>query len=284
MIKKKQIVYEPNQRAKTGWIRSWIILFKNVIEYRELIYQLWRRDFLMQYKKSFLGMGWLIFAPIMGIVSWVFMNATGVLTPGDVGIPYPAYVLLSTTIFGLFSGFFGATASSLQTTQGFINQVNFAHDVIIVKQGLQQLSSFLITFTVSVVALFFFGVFPSWKIIFFPLMVFPIFFIGAAMGMIVSVISVVFPDITRVVNFVVGLLLYVTPVIYSPKFDNDILQIIIKYNPLTYIIGDARDLIIYGRIENLQNYCISIAGALILFLVAWRFFYISEEKVIEKMI
>lgn len=214
----QQTVYEPKQREKTGWIKTWIVLVKNIIDSRELIYQLWRRDFLMQ------------------------------------------------------------------VTQGFISQVNFSHDVMIVKQGMQQLSGFLITFTVSVIALFFFGVVPSWKIVFFPLMIIPIFCIAASMGMIVSVVTVVFPDITRVVGFVIGLLLYVTPVIYSPKFDNEILQQIIKYNPLTYLIGNARDLIIYGTMENTLYYLISAGCAIVIFLIAWRFFYISEQKVIEKMI
>lgn len=279
-----QTIYEPNQRENTGWIKTWIILSKNIKSSWELIYQLWRRDFLMQYKKSFLGMGWLIIAPIMGIVSWVFMNATGVLAPGDVGIPYPAYVLISTTIFGLFSGFFSATSGTLQATQGFISQVNFPHDVIIIKQGLQQMTGFVITFLISIIALFIFGVIPSWKIIFFPMMIIPIFCIAASMGIIVTVVTVVFPDIQRVVGFVVGLLLYVTPVIYSPKFDNEALQIIIKYNPLTYLIGNARDLIVYGTMENIIPYTISASVSIIIFMIAWRFFYISEQKVIEKMI
>jgi len=220
----------------------------------------------------------------MGIVSWVFMNATGVLTPGEVGIPYPAYVLLSTTIFGLFSGFFQTTSQSLQVTKGFINQVNFPHDAIIVKQGLQQLSGFMITFTVSILVLLFFGVFPSWKIVFFPLMLVPVFCLAASMGMIVSVIAVVLPDIQKIVSFFIGLLLYITPVIYSPKFENPLLQKIIKYNPLTYLIGDARDLIIYGSITSLNKYFISAGIVTIVFMIAWRFFYISEQKVIERMI
>jgi len=280
----QQTIYEPRQRGKIGWLKTWQILIRNVIESRELIYQLWRRDFLMMYKKSFLGMGWLLFAPIMGIASWVFMNATGVLTPGDVGIPYPAYVLLSTTIYGLVAGFFSTTSQTLQITQAFINQVNFPHDVIIMKQGLQQISSFVITFAVSVLALFFFDVVPSWKIVFFPLMIIPIFCLAAAMGMIVSVITVVFPDIQRITGFAIGLLLYVTPIIYAPDFDNEILQTIIKYNPLTFLIGDARDLIIFGTISNIKKYIISAAISVVVFLIAWRFFYISEQKVIEKMI
>ena len=48
-------IYEPNQRAKVGFFRTWLVMFKNIISARELIWQLFRRDFLMAYKKSFLG-------------------------------------------------------------------------------------------------------------------------------------------------------------------------------------------------------------------------------------
>jgi ABC-type polysaccharide/polyol phosphate export permease len=65
----KITIYEPNQRAKIGWIRTWIILTRNVIDSWELIIQLFKRDFLMSYKKSFLGMSWLIITPLMGIIS-----------------------------------------------------------------------------------------------------------------------------------------------------------------------------------------------------------------------
>ena len=81
-----------------------------------------------------------------------------------------------------------------------------------------------------------------------------------------------------------GLLMYVTPVIYSDKVDDPLLQTIIKWNPLTYLIGGARDAIIYGRIDNFDKFIYSSLIALVLFLFSWRLFYVSEEKVIEKMI
>jgi lipopolysaccharide transport system permease protein len=81
-----------------------------------------------------------------------------------------------------------------------------------------------------------------------------------------------------------GLLMYVTPVIYSSKVENTSLQNIIKWNPLTYLIGTVRDSMIYGKVEHWDRFILSSVFSLILFLVSWRFFYVSEQKVIEKMI
>ncbi|MFZ4400860.1 MAG: ABC transporter permease [Bacteroidales bacterium] len=280
----QQIIYEPFQRVKLGWIKTWRILFLNIIHSWDLIFQLFKRDFFMQYKKSFVGMGWIFLSPIMGVISWVFMNSTGILTPGDVGIPYPAYVLLSTSIFGLFGGFYGSSSGTLTAGAGFINQVNYPHDVLLIKQAMVQLAGFVITFSINIIVLICFGVIPSWMTILIPLFILPIFFLGAAIGLLSSMIEVVAVDLNKMIAVFMGLLLYLTPVIYSPKTQNPVLQQIIKWNPLTYLIGGTRDAIIYGRIDHIDRYLFSAAISFIFFLISWRLFYISEQKIIEKMI
>ena len=275
METKKTIIYKPNMRSQTGFFRTWWIMIRNITESRELIYQLFRRDFLM---------GWLVIAPLMGIISWVFMNLTGVLNPGDVGIPYPAYVLLSSTVWGLFMGFFNSASGTLDAASGFILQVKFPHDVLLIKQTLQQLVNFTITFLITLIVLLLFGVVPHWKIVFFPLLVLPLFFLGSAIGLVVSVISVVAVDMKRGFGFVMSLLMYVTPVIYSSRIENPTLQAIIKWNPLTYLVGGVRDMIIFGTLEHFDRFIYSAIISFFSFLLAWRLFFVSEDKVIEKMI
>ncbi len=278
------IVYEPNQRAKMSWFQTWKTMYNNIIDSWDLIWQLFRRDFFMSYKKSFIGMGWIFITPIMGIISWVFYNATGILTPGDVGIPYPAYVLLSSTIYGLWGGFQGAASGTLSAGSGFINQVNYPHDALLIKQVMLQMANFLITFFINILVLLFFGITPSWMIVLFPVLILPLFFLGSSIGLMVAIIGVVAPDINRGINFLLGLLMYVTPVIYSPQVENSILREIIKYNPLTYLIGGVRDAIIYGRIQHFDFFMIISVITFFMFLVTWRLFYITEQRIIEKMI
>lgn len=277
-------IYEPNYRSKIGFFKVWAIMIKNIIDSRELIYQLFKRDFLMSYKKSFLGMGWIFLSPIIGIVSWVFMNYTGVLKPGDVGIPYPAYVLLSSSLWGLFMGFYSSAAGTLGAGSSFIIQVKYPHEALLMKQIAQHLAGFLITFVINIIVLLIFGVFPSWYIIFFPILILPLFFLGAGLGLVVSVINVVATDLQKGFDFFLSVLFYVTPVIYSSKVNNPLLQVINKWNPLTYLISTVRDSIIYGRFEHIPEFLLSSLIALIIFLFAWRLFFVSEEKVIEKMI
>ena len=206
----------------------------------------------MMYKKSFIGMGWLLISPIMGIVSWLFMNAAGVLEPGELDIPYPAYVLISSSIFGLFMNFFTGASNTINVAKGFILQVNFPHDAMLIKQSLQQLANFVISFGVAIIILISFGIFPDWRIVFLPLFILPIFFIASSLGIIVSVITVVTPDLQKGISFLMSLLIYVTPIIYAPKVSNPMIQKIIDYNPLTYVIGGARDFVLFGHTENMS--------------------------------
>ncbi len=281
---KNIIIYEPDLRMKMSFIQSFKVMYRNMTNNWELNFQLFKRDFLQQYKKSLLGMTWLFITPILGILSWVFMNAAGVLKPGDVGIPYPAYILVGTSIFGLFQSFFTGASGTLTAGVGFINQINYPHDSLLVKQTLQQLATFGINFLIIMVILLFFKVYPSWLVLLLPILIFPLFLLGSAIGLVSSILSVVAPDIQRLMGYLMGFLLFITPVIYSSNIENPMLQKVIKWNPLTYIVGGVRDAIIYGRIEHFDRFLIVSALSFIVFFMAWRFFYVSEQKVIEKMI
>ena len=80
-----------------------------------------------------------------------------------------------------------------------------------------------------------------------------------------------------------GLILFITPVIYSSNISNPVLKSVVEWNPLTYLVGFPRDLILYGKILTPERYIGAAVFALCAFLVSWHLFYISEQRVIEKM-
>jgi lipopolysaccharide transport system permease protein len=277
-------VYEPDSRRNIGFLKIWMIMLTNMMRSRELVFVLFKRDFFAGYRKSFLGITWIFISPVLGIVSWVFMNATGILNPGDVGIPYPAYILIGSSVWGLFMGFYGAAEGTLGAGGGFIMQIKYPHEALLIKQIGLHLANFSIGFILNIAILLVFGVVPSWKIIFFPVLILPLLFLGTGLGLVISVISVVAGEIRTVIGMGLGFLIYITPVIYSSNFDNPLLQSLIKWNPLTYLITAVRDSIIYGRIDHFDRFILSSALAFAIFLFSWKLFYVSEEKVIEKMI
>ncbi|MDY7038256.1 MAG: ABC transporter permease [Thermodesulfobacteriota bacterium] len=277
-------IYRPNQRHELGFFRTWVVMAKNIVNSRELIWQLFKRDFFASYKKSFIGITWIFVAPIMGIVSWVFLNMTGMLHPGEVGVPYPVYVLIGSSMWGLFMGFFNSANATLSAGQALVMQVNYPHEALLFKQTAQHLANFSIAFLINIAVLLAFKVIPGWQIIFFPMVAIPLFFLGAAIGLIASMISIVAVDISRIINMGMGLLMYLTPIIYSDKVTSPLAQSIIKWNPLTYLVCSTRDIIIYGKLYNASGYFICTGVSFLLFMISWRLFFVSEDRIIERMI
>jgi len=256
----------------------------NVWESRELVWQLFKRDFFASYKKSFIGFSWIFITPVVGIFSWLFLQKTGMLKPGDVGIPYAAYVLLGTSMWGLFIGLFNAASMTLTSGQALVLQVRFPHEALLFKQVAQQLANFTITFVLNVVVLIAFNVVPSWGTLLLPLVALPLFFLAAGVGLIVSMIAVVALDLKRMIDLGLRFLMYLTPIIYSDKVSSEFVQHAIKWNPLTYLVCSCRDIMIYGTLYNPTGYFICTAISLVVFLVSWRLFYVSEHSLIERMV
>jgi lipopolysaccharide transport system permease protein len=268
-------VYRANRRRELGFFSTWAVMAANIIGARELIWQLFRRDFLASYRKSFIGIAWIFIYPILGIVSWVFLQWTGMLRPGDVGIPYPAYVLLGSSMWGLFMGFFASSSQTLTAGQSLVMQVNYPHEALLFKQTAEHVANFLVAFLLNIAVLVAFGVIPAWQ---------TLFFLAAAVGLMVSMVSVVAIDISRAINMLMGLLMWITPVIYSDRIENPVVQGLIKWNPLTYLVCSARDIVIYGRLYDTAGYFICSGLSLLVFMISWRLFYVSEDRIIERMI
>lgn len=271
-------------RHELGLIGTWVVMAKNVMGARELIWQLFKRDFMAGYKKSFLGMTWMLVAPLMGIASWLFLQKSGMLQPGDVGIPYPAYVLVGTSMWGLFVGLFNSVSSTLDAGTGLLMQVKYPHEALLFKQVAQQIATFTIGFALNIVVLFSFKVVPSWGILLLPLVALPLFFLASALGLMVSLVSAVAYDMRRAVELVIGLLMFTVPIIYSATAAGPTVKLINHWNPLTYIICSCRDMVIYGQLYHPKGYCIAAALSLLAFMISWRVFYVSEDKLIERMV
>lgn len=276
--------YYPNQRIRIGFFAAWSVMLKNIIASRELIWQLFKRDFLLQYKKSFFGFTWLLASPLIGVASWVLLQLTGILSPGKIDIAFLPYVLLGSSLWGLFMGFYASAMGTLDAGAGFINQVKYPHEALLVKQTAQHLAGFMITFILNLIVLVLYKVNLPIEIILFPIFILPLFFIGGGIGLIMSVVNVVAPDIQRIFGVFLSFLFYATPIVYSSEVSSPFLQKVIEYNPLTYLIGGIRDLIIKGNIENFNIFLILSIASFIFFLFAWRLFFVSEDKAIEKMI
>jgi len=278
-------IYRPNMRHALGFFATWRVMALNIWGARELIWQLFKRDFFAQYKKSFLGITWIFLMPVVAIMQWVFLNQAGVLNPGRMEVPYPVYILLGSTMWGLFIGLFNAASNTLESGKSLIMQVSYPHEALLFQQAAQQLANFSIGFVLNLLVLAVYGIMPHWQILLLPLAALPLFLLASAFGLIASMIRVVAMDISRMIQMGLGLLMFITPVVYTmDRIENPLIHTLVRWNPLTYLVCSLRDMVLFGRLYHTGGYFAWSAVSLLLFLISWRLFYVSEGKIVERMV
>ena len=279
-----EATYRPNQRSQLSYFEIWKRMAKTLWSNRELISQLFRRDFVGSYKKSLLGPTWVFLSPVVGVIAWVFLRRAGMLNTGELDLPYPIYVLVGTSMWGLFMGFYSASASTLSAAGSLLMQINFPHEVYLFEQNALQLVNFSILLVLNLLVMIVLDVTPSWKLIFLPVVLLALFMTGAAIGLIASVFGAVTVDVRRGLDLILGMMIWLSPIIYSSAIQSSTLTTISRYNPLTYLVCSARDIILYGRLYDTGGYLLSSLLALILFLYACRVFYVAETRLVERML
>ena len=170
-------------------------------------------------------------------------------------------------------GVYNASAGSLIGSSSLIKQINFTHEALVLKEIANTLAGFLISAGTLMIGLLLFGIYPSWTAIFFPFTLLPILSLGMGIGMLVAVITVVAHDVNKMGNMLLGFVMFLTPIIYTPTIENRLIQTIVFWNPLSYLIGGARDLLLYGHIGNVSGYLLSTILSLVVFLLSWAFFF-----------
>lgn len=276
-------VYEPHYRNNMGSLRIWLDCFKIISRQRDLLFYLIKRDFLSEYKRSFISLGWVLISPVLGIISWVMINYTNLLNPGPLSIPYPAYVLVSTMIWGLFIGIYQTISNIFFESVSFGFDVKFHRQVLIVKQIILHVLNLAVGLIFTEAMLLYFNIYPTWKVVLFPLTLLPLVLLGAGIGLVISIYSVVLPDSKRWVDYGMQLLMFVTPVIYSPHVGSNLIRTLIYYNPLSYLVNWSRASLVAGPFDDPGKFLLSSLAALLIFLFGLRLLYLCEDKVIEKI-
>ena len=260
------------------------VFFNNLKQYRFLISQLVRVDILAGYKKSFIGILWMVIYPILSVVVWIILNSAGIIEPGESTIPYPAYVLLSTSIWGFFIGIYQTTSQIIVGGGRMMIMNKFPQEVLMINKIIVHLILFAIPFVVNIVVLLLYGVRLTWMSLLFPFSLFPLLLAGLAIGLVVSILRVVAVDLVSIIDEALKVLMFLTPIVYTPKLQISGLTTFIDWNPLTYLIGFSRDLLVSGTFYEVQNFMICSVGAFIAFIMAFIFFQTVGPKVLERLI
>lgn len=244
--------------------------------------QLAKRDIQAQYRQSFLGVFWAIFPTLINSLVWIFLQSSGTITVTTTNVPYPVFVLIGTTLWGIVGECINLTTSSVNANRSIISKINFDKEALITLGLIKFFFNFLIKIGFIILFLVFFKILPSIEILYFlPLLFISIVFF-VAIGTLLMPISLLYTDISRLIPIGLQFLMYATPVVYAMPADG-LMRKIMLLNPLTYIISDLRNVLTGHGLENPVFWIFSIVITVVLSIIALVVYRVSMPILTERM-
>ncbi|MEX2512896.1 MAG: ABC transporter permease [Cyclobacteriaceae bacterium] len=228
----KVSVIEPSQ----GWK---VVDIGELWRYKDLLYYLTVRGIKARYAQSVLGVGWAIIQPLF--TTLVFTVVFGGLANVDSdGMPYILFSYLALWPWNYFSGTLSESANSLIANAGMITKVYFPRLILPLAAIFSKLLDFTISFVVLLGLLIYFKVVPGWSLVFLPLLLVQLLMASLGIGMVLSAMAVQYRDVKYALTFVVQLLLYLAPVVYSTTAVPEQWQFVYSLNPMVGVIEGVR--------------------------------------------
>lgn len=225
-------IIEPSK----GWQ---FIDFKELLRYKDLLYFLTVRGIKAKYAQSVLGVGWAIIQPLFTTI--VFTVVFGGLANVDSdGMPYILFSYLALWPWNYFSGTLSESANSLVANANMITKVYFPRLILPLSAIFSKLLDFIISFVILLVLLIYFRVSPGWTLVFLPVLLVQLMFTSLGIGMILSAMAVQYRDVKYALTFIVQLILYLAPVVYSTTAVPSEWQFVYSLNPMVGVIEGIR--------------------------------------------
>jgi ABC-type polysaccharide/polyol phosphate export permease len=199
----------------------------------------------------------------------------------DDEIPYSVFVFAGLIPWTIFSQGFGKAATSLIQEVHLMSKVYFPRLFVPMAGAAVFLVDGIIAMGIYAVILLFYGVVPSWTVIFVPLLIAFTFVATLSLGLLFAALMVFYRDFQYFVPFLSQFLMFVTPVVYPLSLiRNPTYRWIMSINPMFGIVPAFRSAI-YGVEWDFPCLAISVATAVSLCAFAVLFFRRTELRFVD---
>ena len=249
--------------------------FLDIIKYRDLIYQLVRRDIVARYKRSFLGIAWTMLQPLgmMVVLTIVFSQLFGTVEG------YAAYLLSGLIAWTFFAQTTTATVEQSVWGGTLVRRIYIPHTAFPVAS----VGTGMVNLILSLVPLLFILLVThrpiTWAILFIPI---PILFLTAfalGIGLLLSSLALRFPDVSEMYRIVIQAWMYLTPIMYPSEIIPAAYRAWLLYlNPAYYLILMFRVPIYDGVLPSLPLSLIGGGMSLLTLVIGWIYFSNQADK------
>jgi lipopolysaccharide transport system permease protein len=246
-------------------------VFLSLWRYRRLVFQLTQRDVVGRYRGSYLGLAWSLLSPLLmlGVYTVVFgiiFKARWVASTTGSVAEFGVVLFTGLFVFGLFSECVNRAPSLVLNRANFVKRVVFPLEILPWVALASSLFHAAITLFVLLVAGFIvYGSVPvTWPLIVIVLLPLVLFTLGITW--MLAAVGVYVRDVAQTVGVITTALMFLSPVFYPVAAVPPGMRSFMALNPLTIIIEQARDVLIWGKAPDYWALAPYIAGSL---AVAW---------------
>ncbi len=214
--------------------------FTAVVDRRNVLWTLVRRDLHVRYAGSVLGYVWTILDPLLMTLIY-FLVFTIILGARRAGLqPYLLFLISGMLPWQWFTGAVNDTARSLLHEAKLIRSTNLARELwvirVVIAKGIEYLLSLPVLAAIFIIFALKGEAHLDGEIVFVPLAIALQFVLLVAMGLLLAPITVLIKDVERVVRIFLRLMFYLTPVIYGVSRVPHKVRFLMDANPMTGIL------------------------------------------------
>ncbi|MDA8874580.1 ABC transporter permease [Winogradskyella sp.] len=262
--------------------------FKEIWQYRDLLFLFVKRDVITVYKQTILGPLWYLIQPLFTALTFTLIfNKVANIETG--AVPPFLFNLAGISIWNYFKSCLTSTSNTFSGNAGIFSKVYFPRIISPLSSVISNLLRFLIQLLVFVVFYIYYylngaAISINEYIFIFPLLIILMALQGLGLGMIISSMVTKYRDVKFLLNFGVQLLMYLSAVMYPLALMREKLPQfawLVEYNPLAYIIEATRYVLLNDGSFSMKGLTYTGLITVFIFFVGLIIFNKTEKTFID---
>lgn len=264
-----ELVIEASHRNRINW--------RELAEYRDLLYFLVWRSIRVRYAQSALGVGWAIIQPVFTMLVFNVIFGSLMNVESD-GAPYAIFSFVALVPWTYFSNALTGATESLVTEANMISKIYFPRMILPLTAVLARLVDFAIAMVLLAGLLVWYQTVPNIGVLMLPVLIAMMMATAAGMGMWLTAMAVQYRDIKHAMSFGVQLLMYLAPVVYPVSVIPEQYQLVYALNPMVGVIEGFRSAFL-GSVEMPWDLMAIGAGSAFVLLASGAWYFRKTERI-----
>lgn len=250
-------------------------------QYRDLLFQMTKRDLLLRYKQTFMGASWAVFMPLVNtlIFTFIFTRVARV----SVGMPYPVFAYSGLVVWNLFATSLRFSITSLTSNIPLVTKVYFPREILPVSSILVCLVDFAIANGVLLLMMVYFGMTPPAAILYLPAVLFVHVTFTTGMALLIAMANLFYRDVKYLFEVTLAAWMFATSVLYPISLIGGRAAKVLQFNPMTPIVDGYRAVMVTGQSPFTAPFAIAAMVSVAVFVTGWVVFHRSEYSFAERV-